>query len=383
MWAALLMKGLQMYGANQAGKSAANANKLAQGQSLEQLLTSFTLNMKQRLMATGNAGFANYASFLSEGEYKPGQLNSFSDEALKRVAEKYGVEPTYTTEYEQYLKKRGGLAGLMGGTKLRRREKQVLNREELIAKLEPLAVKPFESRAGQDTIKMYDAFGTPEGILARGKRVQGDYAPTVEAGGQVVKDIFSGQMLQDKLADAQPLFDAQKQQLEGIQDAYDTERAEQLNQMQSYNLANYGAANQGLGQRRLEAQMKMAGAADMASRRGALNVQQEGMKYGLKDAVRNLQLSNPTAGMQMARSQAQFDNFPASQAMMTQAQRMQGFEPFRIQGYQPTNYTPFQGFKPDTTAAGTAGLWSNLFKQGYKQTDGMKGIMEPIKDLFG
>ena len=88
MWAALLMKGLQMYGANQAGKSAANANKLAQGQSLEQLLTSFTMNMKQRLMATGNAGFANYASFLSAGEYKPGQLNSFRDEALKRVAEK-------------------------------------------------------------------------------------------------------------------------------------------------------------------------------------------------------------------------------------------------------------------------------------------------------
>ena len=121
----------------------------------------------------------------------------------------------------------------------------------------------------------------------------------------------------------------------------------------------------------------------MANRRGALNVQQEGMKYGLKDAVRNLQLSNPTAGMQMARSQAQFDNFPASQAMMTQAQRMQGFEPFRIQGYQPTNYTPFQGFKPDTSAAGTAGLWSNLFKQGYKQTGGMESIMEPIKDFFG
>jgi len=68
---------------------------------------------------------------------------------------------------------------------------------------------------------------------------------------------------------------------------------------------------------------------------------------------------------------------------MTQAQRMQGFEPFRIQGYQPANYEPFKGFKPDTSAAGTAGLWSNLFKQGYKQTGGMNDIMKPIQDLLG
>ena len=230
-----------------------------------------------------------------------------------------------------------------------------------------------------DAISAYDAFGTPAEIQARAARVQQEYDPTVQAGGQVVKDLFSGQMLQDQLKERQPFFDAQRRRLQGVDEAYDREIAETDNQMRAYNLANYGSANQGIGQRRLGAQMRMAKAGDMAARRGDLDVQQEGMKLGLVDAARNLKMANPNLGGQMAQAQTAWSNFPQTELANTQLARSGVLAPHRIRGYSPTTLTPFTQFSPDTSAAGQAGLFSNLFKQGYKQTDGMEGIMGGLK----
>lgn len=378
----LVSKGLQMYAANQAGKSAANANTVSQAANEANQQMAFYQNMLQSLMAAGNAGFANFATYLSEGEYKPGQLNSMSDEALLRVADKYGVSPSYRTEYDTVLKKRGGISGFFGGTKVRKKAKQVLNREELIAQLEPEAVKPFEERMGRDAIAAYDAFGTPEEMQARAEAIKQEYDPTVQAGGQVVKDLFSGQMLQDQLSELEAVEQAELNQLAGVQDAFDTERANQMNQMRASNLANYGSANTGLGQRRLDAQMKLATAERMANRTGALNVGQESRRLGLKDAIRNIKLQNPSLGTQTAQMASNFSVFPQSQVGQQQLMRSGILSPHKIRGYQGPTATALTNIRPDTSAAGQGGLMANLMKGAYKQTGGMKDITDGLKNIF-
>ena len=374
------------YSSYQAGKSASLSQNQAYDRIMAQLDKAFNLNVKQALMAAGGYGFTNFANYLYRGEYAPGTLQYMSDEKLKQLAGQYGVEPTYRTEYESGIKKRGGLAGLFGGTKKYKKAIEVLNRDELIAKLEPLAVVPFEKEMGQDLIATYDQGMKPDEALSTFTDIRDRYQPSVDAAGQEAVDLFSGQRLQQQLADIRPVEEAERQYIAGMEDAYGTQTAEQMNQLRTANLAKYGSANTGLGQRKLEAQLGLASSEALAKLRGDMGITQAGRVADMKEQNRQLKLSNLGMPAQVAQQAGQYATMPSDMAGQYQLRRSGWMNPAAINQPIPQTYTPFQGFKPvASTGQIQSGLMSKIFGQMYKASGGMgePGGKDGIMSIFG
>jgi len=367
-WAVAAALAAKTYSSYQSGKSASQSQNQAYDRAIAQLDRAFQLNIEQTLLSSGGFGFTNLASYLYRGEYAPGQLQNMSDEALLQTAEKYGIEPTYRTEYESGIKKRGGLAGMFGGTKKYKKAIKTLNRNELIAKLEPIAVQPFEKGTlGPDLIETYDQGMKPGETLATMRGIQERFQPTVDAAGREASDLFSGQQLQDQLAELRPVETAERQKIAGIADAYATQTAEQMNQLRSSNLAKYGSASTGLGQRRLGAQLGLASAESLAGLRGDLNVNQASRRAGLQEASRQAKMSNLGLGAQMAQQQGQYATLPSDMAGQYQTRRASWMQPASIKQPVPNTYTPFTQFKPvASTGQIQSGLMSKIFDQMYK-----------------
>mgnify|MGYP003644459791 CR=1 FL=1 len=376
-WVALAALAAKSYSSYQSGKSASQSQNQAYDRIIAQLDKAFQLNVEQTLLTSGGYGFANLASYLYRGEYSPGQLQNMSDQSLLQAAEKYGVEPTYRTEYSSGIKRRGGLAGAFGGTKTYKIENKTLNRNELIAKLEPLAVQPFEKGTlGPDLMETYDQGQSPTENLAAMRGIQERFQPTVDAAGREASDLFSGQQLQDQLSELQPVETAERQKIAGIADAYATQTAEQMNQLRSSNLAKYGSASTGLGQRRLGAQLGLASAESLAGMRGDLNVGQASRRAGLQEASRQAKMSNLGLGAQMAQQAGQYSTMPSDMAGQYQTRRAGWMQPASIKQPQPQTYDPFTQFKPvASTGQIQSGLMSKIFDQMYKASGGMNSIM--------
>lgn len=372
-WIPLIALAAKTYSSYQSGKSASQSQNQAYDRIIAQLDRAFQLNVEQSLLASGGYGFTNLASYLYRGDYAPGQLQNMSDQALLQVAEKYGVEPTYRTEYESGIKRRGGLAGLFGGTKKYKKPLETLNRDELIAKLEPLAVQPFEKGTlGPDLMATYDQGRKPGETLAAMRGIQERFQPTVDAAGREASDLFSGQQLQDQLSELRPVETAERQKIAGIADAYATQTAEQMNQLRSSNLAKYGSASTGLGQRRLGAQMGLASAESLAGLRGNLNVNQASRRAGLQESSRQAKMSNLGLGAQMAQQAGQYSTMPSDMAGQYQLRRAGWMQPASIKQPVPQTYTPFDQFKPvASTGQIQSGLMSKIFDQMYKAYGGM------------
>jgi len=386
-WVALAALAAKSYSSYQSGKSASQSQNQAYDRIIAQLDKAFQLNVEQTLLTSGGYGFANLASYLYRGEYSPGQLQNMSDQSLLQAAEKYGVEPTYRTEYSSGIKRRGGLAGAFGGTKTYKIENKTLNRNELIAKLEPLAVQPFEKGTlGPDLMETYDQGRSPTENLAAMRGIQERFQPTVDAAGREASDLFSGQQLQDQLSELQPVEAAERQKIAGMADSYATQTAEQMNQLRSSNLAKYGSASTGLGQRRLGAQLGLASAESLAGMRGDLNVGQASRRAGLQEASRQAKMSNLGLGAQMAQQAGQYSTMPSDMAGQYQLRRAGWMQPASIKQPQPQTYDPFTQFKPvASTGQIQSGLMSKIFDQMYKAGGGMgkSGGKEGIMSLFG
>jgi len=385
-WVPAIAFAAKTYSSYQAGKSASLSQNQSYDRIMAQLDKAFNLDVKQALMSSGGYGFANFANYLYRGEYAPGTLQYMSDEKLKQVAGQYGVEPTYRTEYESGIKKRGGLAGLFGGTKKYKKAIEVLNRDELIAKLEPLAVVPFEKEMGQDLIATYDQGMKPDEALSTFTDIRDRYQPSVDAAGQEAVDLFSGQRLQQQLADIRPVEEAERQYIAGMEDAYGTQTAEQMNQLRTANLAKYGSANTGLGQRKLEAQLGLASSEALAKLRGDMGITQAGRVADMKEQNRQLKLSNLGIPAQVAQQAGQYATMPSDMAGQYQLRRSGWMNPAAINQPIPQTYTPFQGFKPvASTGQIQSGLMSKIFGQMYKASGGMgePGGKDGIMSIFG
>jgi hypothetical protein len=382
-WIPAMMLAGKMYSSYQSGKSASQSQNQAYDRVMAQLDKAFNLNVQQALMVSGGYGFANFASYLYRGEYSPGTLQHMSDEKLKQVAEKYDVEPTYRTEYSTGIKRRGGLSGLFGGTKKYKIATKTLNRDDLIAELEPLAVIPFEKEMGQDLMATYDQGLDPDEAKSLYTGIQKRYQPSMDAAGRVATDLFSGQRLQQQLADIQPVEEAERQYVAGIKDAYGTQTAEQMNQLRSANLAKYGSASTGLGQRKLEAQMGLASAEALARMRGDMGITQAGRVADMKEQNRQLKLSNLGMPAQMAQQAGQYATLPSDMAGQYQLRRSGWMNPASINQPTAQTYTPFTQFQPvASTGQIQSGLMAKVFDQMYKAYGGM-GEPSDTKGILG
>lgn len=375
---ALMLAG-KMYGASQAGKSASNSQQEAYDKAIAENELAFRRAVEQGLLSTGGYGFTNLANYLYRGEYAPGFLNKMTDQQLLQVAERYGVEPTYRTEYTTKVKKRGGIAGLFGGTKLRKKAVQTLNRDELIAKLEPVAVKPFEKEMGRDLMATYDQGLTPEEGLQTFRGIQERFQPTVDAAGDQARGLFSGQRLQEQLSELKPIEEAERQRIAGIADAYDTQTAQELNALKARNLSKYGSANEGLGAMKLGAQMRLAANESLANLRGDMNVGQAERRAAVQEADRQAKFSNLGLGATMAQQAGQFATLPSDMAGEYQRRRADWMAPAKISGVPTATYSPFTQFKPVASSGQIqSGLMTKIFDQMYKAGGGMDTIGKGI-----
>jgi len=377
-WVAAAALAAKSYSSYRSGKSASQSQEQSYDRIMAELEKAFQLNVQQSLLAAGGYGFTKFASYLHRGEYGPGQLQTFSDEHLLQVAEKYGVDPTYSKQAYTKISKRGGLAGAFGGTKKKTRYRDVLNREELIAQLEPLVVQPFEAGTlAPDLMKTYDQGLEPEETKALYTDIQKRHQPTVEAAEQEVSDLFSGQQLQDQLAELEPVEEAERQFISGMKDAYATQTAEQMNRMRSANLAKYGSANTGLGQRKLDAQLGLASSEALARLRGDMNIAQAGRRNALKESSRQVKMGNLGMPAQMAQQAAQYATMPTDMAGQYQTRRAGWMSPASISQPVPQTYDPFTQFKPvASTGQIQSGIMSKIFDQMYKASGGMDSIGE-------
>mgnify|MGYP003123066209 CR=1 FL=1 len=233
---------LGVVGSAIAGKSASDDAKDAQKKSIASSREADAENYRRALESIGAYGSALLPLYFTSSKYYPGQLENMSDEELSKVASENGIT-----------------AGNL---------KEPLRRDTLIREIQAKTGQPFEKTLADNIMGLFGAAPSPEENLKTFEGIRDSLAPTQDATNQYVRDMFSGQMLDEELAELQPVAQARLNQAQAFEDAANQRLASQLNRQQAQ-FARKGYTGAGSASDRLEAAANRSTAQQVAGMRSS------------------------------------------------------------------------------------------------------------------
>lgn len=205
------------------------------------------------------------------------------------------------------------------------------------------AILPYygaEEQYYNDAQNLYNATGaiqgTPQQQYANYASMLSQFLPAWQRGNQTINDISSGQMLNDRMAEAAPVAAGRRAVAQGQQQAILEAMIQQQNKMIAQRkLQGFTGAGTSSNNNLFGASITARQAA--ANQLSGANLQNELMTQAIRDTQRGLQLTSLDLPLTRAKQTIEAYNLPTTAVNQNFTNRLAPFEFFRI---APTSYRP-------------------------------------------
>ena len=317
-----------------AGSQQSKAARDAQNKNKAALDEKNRLDYERFLESRWAYGSAILPLYFREGAYSHQDLRGMSDSQLINLAKESGVVVPGTATDAQGVDSFGPEG----------------NRAALESRLVELVSKPFETKAANEAMSIYNMGKTPEELAAVFGGIQDRFRPAQEGAADAVTGIYTGARENERLGDFQALAGERHSAALLENEALKLKQQQQLNQFSAQNQRK-GYVGTGFGNRlgQLQIGQQIAGKGALATSLANLKNAQE--KFQIQDQERDLRLSNveqPNAGMARAMG---FETAP--QVGMTKAftDKFSVTNPFRLGVGQAPTTTAFESSPITPTGA--------------------------------
>ena len=312
-----------------AGDSAAKDQKKAEKKRLEEARRVDAENYRRAREAVGAEGSALLPLYFTQSRYLPGELAAMNDKELNQAAMLAGVEAAELTD--------------------------PLERQRVIREIEAKEGQSLERTMAGNVMDLYNQYDSPADRIRAFQQLRSNLAPAQAATSQYVNDLFSGQMLQDELAELQPVAQARLNQAAAFEDAANQRLASQLNRQQAQ-FARKGYTGAGSASDRLEASANRQIAQQTAGMRSDAVLKNALADLAARANARRRQGANLATPLNQLGTAANFSTAPMDLAASSEMRRNAPAFTFKRNPIQNPTMNPFE-FKatPSTgTLAATA-----------------------------
>ena len=364
IWPAVIAAGASLIGGAANRKAAKKANRRNRKQA------EADRRLQYQMWQEGNALFG--PASMSDPNLNYFKLSQLSDDQLRRKLSEHGMTPQQAEQV--YYKKRGGLGGLLGGTK--RKTRMGLDREAAIEALTAKSGRP-DKEMFQHQLAQFKA-GQPYAEVEGYEDIPAMYRPMMDKSRQVAQGVFDDTLTDRRISFYQPVFDARQGMVDARKQAEEEALQDTLGNLEARQRQK-GYTGDSLAGLQLEGRARQASARNTSKMQKLMELQNQTDVLNQRMKGQELKMNNLGLAGQQAARDAQMRMLPVAASTDAALQAQKGMQFYRMkQGAPQLSSLPQYQQLPTNTElfAKAGGQIASAFQAQNQQQDYLSALKE-------